>query len=111
MPFDTDSDTSGEWEYGEMMENVGPPPSWIEEQIWTHSHIDDGISGKKLYNLASTSHFTTNKEGKTIHASKCENLYKTVRKNAKAIGMKINNTKTQLLCMSVTRNLVEWRPL
>ena len=101
---DTDSESDQENNPDELFDHVGQPPRWKEADVWTHSYIDDGISGEKLYNAASTHHITTRKEIRRIRSGKCEKLYKTVKKNAEMIGMKINSAKTQLLCINVARD-------
>ena len=49
-------------------------------------------------------HIGSNKEEKLIHAKKCQDFMRLTKKNAERSGMKINTTKTKLLCISVSRN-------
>lgn len=48
--------------------------------------------------------YSQNKELKKIRARECETLFKTISKNATEMGMKVNENKTQLLCVSVAIN-------
>ena len=77
---------------------------WRDTDLWTHNYIDDGISGEKLHNERVIFHLSTKKCVRRIRSTRCEKHYTTVKKNAESIGMKINSSKTQLLCINVARD-------
>ena len=67
---------------------------------WSTMYVDDLSIGEVQDLTAAVSHFTTGKELRTVHAKKCEEVFSVITDNANRIGMKINATKTQLLCIS-----------
>ena len=88
----------------EMLEIIGHPKKRIHQELWFSKYIDDGLAGEKLPLIAASSHITSGKEAKIIHASQSEKFFKSTLQNAQLIGMKINASKTQMLCVNVSRH-------
>ena len=72
---------------------------------WEIGYIDDLNIGQTLKISSGLSHITTSKEKREIRASGCEEMYGTIEKNGKTIGMQINPMKTQLLCIHANNYL------
>ena len=66
--------------------------------------VDDITTGTRSLLQDGQSHITQGKEKKLIHAEGLEQLFHTVKAESERVGMKINDGKTQLLCMSQARN-------
>ena len=71
---------------------------------WTLMYIDDLNVGEVHPLECAKLHITQHKERKNVHAKHCENRFEEIRNNAEAIGMRINASKTQLLCVSDSRH-------
>ena len=71
---------------------------------WNMMYIDDLNIGEVNGLEAAQKHLTEKKEEKHVHARFCENMFNLIHANSKKIGMKINTSKTQLLCMSDSRH-------
>ena len=69
-------------------------------------YIDDLTVGEVHDLNTARIHITEQKETKLVHAMQCEQSFKTITVNAKNIGMKINDAKTQLICISDNPNAV-----
>lgn len=59
---------------------------------------------ERLDTAAGVSHFSTQKEIKHIHATGLQRVYDQVESNAEAIGMSVNEKKTQLICINSAIN-------
>ena len=83
---------------------LGFPQGWKGGDVWTQKYVDDvTIGGKNLIEHA-TSHISTHKEKRLIHAGDLEPKLQTIQTNSKKAGMIINPTKTQMLCVSQSIN-------
>ena len=74
---------------------------WKDRPTSKHKYVDDGILDTKL-NMENTV-ATTDMSGKVTrdkHALSCQNLFRRVIYNAESIGMKVNSSKTNMLCIS-----------
>ena len=74
------------------------------DEGWNIMYIDDLNIGERLDVKQGHKHITTNKEKIIIRAKKAESDFKTIETNCSSIGMKINSSKTQLLCISGDNN-------
>jgi hypothetical protein len=74
--------------------------------IPTHSRlfIDDNTVFEHLFLGEGQRNLSQLKERKLIHAVESEQLFKTVCQNVKAIGMRVNEDKTQMLCVNAALN-------
>ena len=85
-------------------EFLGMPPRWTKKEPWIYKYVDDiTVGGKNLISHA-TSHISTDKERRTIHAGDLEEKFKTIREESEKIGMVVNPDKTQLLCVTEAIN-------
>ena len=82
-----------------------PPPNWKTTPPWTIKYVDDLNGGQTHYLPAAASTISTKKEHKIIHAEECQEIFDTVKKNATKIKMVVNDSKTNLLCISSNNNL------
>ena len=62
--------------------------------------MDDFLSCEKSWIGNAYRIFGQTKQHSVIHAQKCEDVFKTVKSNAEAVGMRVNEKKTKLLCIS-----------
>ena len=85
---------------------LGMPQGWVDWDLWFKKYIDDGLAGEKVCNINSISHVSSKKENKYVHASKSEHFMKLTIQNAHKIGMKINTSKTKMMCVNVAKNSV-----
>ena len=74
------------------------------KRSWKLKYIDNGLGGEVVCNVNAPSHITHKKEVKLAHAAKSEQFLKLTAQNAARIGMKINISKTKLLCITVAKN-------
>ena len=95
-------DMSGRFCYEPTPEKVPTPrpTGWKSVEPWADKYIDDLNIGQKHCITECCSVFSTAREKRLLNAEQCENTFKIVRKNATRLGMKINTSKTQLLCIS-----------
>ena len=82
-----------------------PPPEWEKFPTWTDKYVDDANVGEHHYAKQATTLVSTRKEKRTIHATGCEALFTTIKNNAESVGMRVNNSKTQLLCIHPNPNI------
>ena len=80
-------------------------PRWKSKDIKVVvKFVDDQTSAEKL-DVSNSIEMTIN--GRNIgvkRALKSEKQFRTIERNAGMIGMKVNNDKTQLLCLSAARS-------
>ena len=88
----------------EYEENLGLPPRWEKRPPWVFKYVDDITIGGRNVIQHGTSHITTAKESKKIHAGDLEGLFGLIEENSTAAGMRVNPKKTQLLCVSGAKN-------
>ena len=82
----------------------GMPPRWTKRKPWVMKYVDDVTLGGRNLLTHATSHITTNKEHRSIHAGDLEDEFKKIAANSSKVGMRINESKTQLLCVSNSIN-------
>ena len=82
-------------------EELSPPPNyWRSIPMMTFKYVDDFISSEKSRLQYGIHHLSQNKQMTHIHAQGCEEFFLKVSERAAAIGMSVNQKKTQILCMS-----------
>ena len=77
-----------------------PPERWISHETRGVKFVDDVSAAVKCDITAAEMHISTTKEKRTIHAADCQSFFDTVKKNCQEKGMRVNDKKTQLLCIS-----------
>ena len=80
-----------------------PPGEWKKIDTWTNKYVDDLNIAEHHYLNQATSIITTRREKKKIHAEECQRIFGYIKENCEKIGMKVNDAKTQLLCVSANR--------
>ena len=80
------------------------PERWTKKKPWVFKYVDDVTLGGRNLLQHATSHITTKKEHRSVHAGDLENEFKKIARNSKEVGMRINGKKTQLLCVSNSIN-------
>ena len=88
----------------EREEVVGTPLRWVDEELTLLKYIDDFNSVEKCYKDSGEFTYTQNKQALAVNAIKLQKLYQEVEKRAREIGMRVNQKKTQMLCISSTFN-------
>ena len=84
--------------------NTGFPPRWKKRPPWILKFVDDVTVGSRNLISHSTSHITTTKERRSIHAGDLEREYEKITANSSKAGMVVNPAKTQLLCVNQAIN-------
>ena len=98
-----DSDTSTESvALGERMALNPPPPSWIPVDDVVLKYVDDLISIEKVHTGSSKLVISTARQKSEIIATGCKDFFTRVKEAAEQIGMKMNDGKTQLICVSAS---------
>ena len=82
------------------------PTGWSDIPPWTIKYVDDVNTGESHFARNCCSVFSQAKERKILRATSCQETYRTIEKNASEIGMLVNPTKTQLLCVSAALHSV-----
>ena len=75
-----------------------PPPE--DYGAWADKYVDNLNAGEKLLLDSAVSHLSSQKEERRIRAYGCEELFKTVSSNSAILGMLVNDSKTQMICIS-----------
>ena len=75
-----------------------PPTSaiWKDRPSTTHKYIDDSIIDTKL----NMENVLTVDGGRAKHAVACQNVFRRTIRNAESIGMRVNEKKTNQICVS-----------
>ena len=79
---------------------LGAPPRWQDRDLLLVKYIDDFNCCEKID--ISSAPFTLSQKKKLIEAEteRTTALYREIKERAGEIGMRINNKKTQVLCVS-----------
>ena len=80
--------------------HLGPVAAWEEWPLALMKYIDDFNIIEKACAARATVRLSTQKEIRLIHAHKSEAMFQHIQSEAAAVGMKVNQNKTQLLCIS-----------
>ena len=81
-------------------EELGVPSNWVREPPQVKGYIDDFNIVEKVRLRDSITHFTTSKSTSLVHAPGQEALFKKLGGISSDMGMVINQSKTQTLCIS-----------
>ena len=102
--FDSDSDADVTWTQHQIDRAIGIPPSWTDKCPGLFIYIDDANSVEKVRVPGSVVTISQNRQLTSVHAWKSEEVMNTVTVRAERIGMKVNQAKTQLLCISASNS-------
>ena len=83
---------------------MGFPARWEKRPPWVVKYVDDVTEGGENLLQHSTSHITTQKEHRMVHAGDLEGVFNIIEENSTKAGMVVNPKKTQLLCVTGSIN-------
>ena len=107
-PYDSsDDETSYIMPQGEIDGIMGIPERWTDRQVEVLSYIDDFNCVEKVKIINSVSHISQTKRKCLVHSQQAENLFFRVKRVAKDKGMRVNDRKTQLLCITASHDEVK----
>ena len=75
-----------------------------EFDLNTYKYVDDFLSCEELLLEDGFKIVRQGKQHINILAAECQSFFELIRKNAASVGMKVNEKKTQLLCLTATVN-------
>ena len=102
--FDTTVETSFRCGQETIDQVVGPLHGWRDEPATTRCYIDDYNIVEKVRSESSVSHITTKTTIRHTHAPKTEKKVRDVRQKASDLLMRVNEKKTQILCISTNHD-------
>ena len=79
---------------------MGVPEGWEEKSAEVKAYIDDINIIEKVRHVDSISEITVHKQKTKCHAPKSEAYFKHVSKRAEEMNMRVNESNTQMLCIS-----------
>ena len=82
------------------------PPKWKETELKIYKYVDDFLGVEKVCTKEGIMTITQNKTEISTRAKQSEAFYRQVEKDAKEIGMSVNASKTQMLCISPALSLI-----
>ena len=71
-----------------------------DDQAWTNKYVNDVNAGELDDMSRATLHVSQAKMKCVVRATGCEEVFKTISRNAASIGMQVNAGNTQLICIS-----------
>lgn len=80
------------------------PADNTTDSQWVDKFVDDVNGGQSHSILSGAAHISERKEVRETEAAICQELYNTIEENATRINMKVNPTKTKLICISSAVN-------
>ena len=84
----------------ELNEHHPRPTHWKDMDLSTYKYVDDFLSCEKSWLGNAYKIFGQSKQHAVIYAQKCKELFINVKTNAEQVGMRVNEGKTKLLCIS-----------
>ena len=81
---------------------LGIPHNWQEHEPEIFIYKDDANAVEKIRVPGSIVEISEKKQVAKVHAQKSEEIFETVSLRAAEIGMRVNEKKTQLLCVSAS---------
>ena len=87
-----------------MNEHFPRPSNWIDKDFGTLKYVDDFLAHEKLALINGYTIFSEQKQKRILHAKQCQEFFVGVKERAAKVGMKVNDNKTQLLCINAARD-------
>ena len=84
----------------EIENELGAPVNWVDPGLSVAVYIDDINNIEKTCHQNAISRITEGKRQLLAHAQKCQENFAAVKSEAATIKMTVNDSKTQLLCIS-----------
>ena len=94
-----DSVLSDRATYDDVVREFGRPDNWVDRPLSVKVYIDDMNSIEKTATLGASSQISTTKRKLLVHSPKTQHFFETVAVKAGELKMKVNQSKTQLLCI------------
>ena len=106
---DTAADASSYTLSGSVLNELNPTRNtWKQLDMESLKFVDDFLAMEHIPLTSAYNIFSTERVRSVLHARGCQDFFTTVKKGATDIGMKVNDDKTQLLCINaVTARQVE----
>ena len=87
------------------MDELNPAKNnWHKKDLRTLKFVDDFLAVEHIALTGAYNIFSTEKVKAILHARECQRFFETVKHNAERIGMKVNDNKTQLLCLNAVKD-------
>ena len=99
-------------EDNDWAEPVPPEPAprtsakWKATGVRILKYVDDGVQIEKLNTETAVRYELHGRDHQVKHAVKTQNAFSYVTARAESVGMKVNNQKTSLLCVSDAQSFV-----
>ena len=81
-------------------EAIPRPARWTEMELALYKYIDDFLSLEKSWMGDGLRWITSAKQRTVLEATKCQEFFHRIVESAAAVGLSVNEKKTQLLCVS-----------
>ena len=94
-----DTQVSARYTQEEIDNYVGVPAGWKQTKSATKAYIDDLNIVEKVRHIDSISVISQNKQKTLVHAPQSEHIFKEIASRAAQLNMKVNEEKTQVLCI------------
>ena len=99
-----DTEISIRYTQSEIEEELGVPVGWNKRSCCTKAYIDDLNIIEKIRHCDAVSTISQNKRVVNTHAPQSEAFFSKITQEASKINMKVNEAKTQLLCISASND-------
>ena len=83
---------------------MGVPENWEARQLKKCIYRDDYNCIEKVRQRDAVFHLSQHGRTSNAHAVKSQSVFNNLKRDANEIGMKVNNAKTQMLCISPSIN-------
>ena len=100
--FDSDDSRNETYTQEDIDRELGVPSDWTNTDPEIFIYIDDANAVEKTRVPGSIVSISQNKQQAFVHAQSSEEIFNTVSIRSSRIGMKVNKSKTQLLCVSAS---------
>ena len=97
---DSSDSLSFRWAASQLNAELGLPAGWNDPGLAVKVYIDDVNNVEKINISNAVSRTWQGRRQILAHAQACERNFKAVREEAGRISMTVNDSKTQLLCIS-----------
>ena len=101
-----DNDISFRCTQQELDELLGVPYDWTTKKADIMAYIDDLNIIEKVRHSDAVSDLSVHKQISRAHAPQSELFFENISSHANSMGMKVNESKTQVVCISAAKNAV-----
>ena len=82
---------------------LGIPENWTNVPAKVLAYIDDLNVVEKIRHCDAVSDISTKRQLTHVHAPQSESFFNNIANRASELGMKVNEQKTQILCISAAK--------